>query len=348
MRIIRRSDRGEPVRDVQHRLVALGFAIEADELDGGGFGPSTEAAVGAFQERRGLPVDGVVGPDTWSQLVEAGFRLGDRTLYFRYPAFRGDDVAALQRRLNALGFDAGKEDGLFGERTDHAVREFQRNVGELDDGIVGPETVAAFERLRPPLEAPSRAMVREEEAVLTMRSSLAGSAVAIDPGRGPSDPGPIGPTGATEAELTALLGADLAAELGARGAEAVLLRQGKVDPSAPERARHANAAAAAVCISLRLGGGAGATCAYFGTPATHSPAGMRLAELILVQLGDVEGVRIAGGTRPLAVAILRETRMPAVLVEPCEATEDCLGDPAFRSAVARAIADGVERFLGAN
>ena len=136
MRTIRAGDHGDDVADVQHRLLAIGDAIDGSEL-GGRYGPSTEAAVRAFQQRRGLLVDGVVGAETWAELVEAGFSFGDRTLYLRNPNLRGDDVRALQRRLSALGFDAGREDGIFGERCDQAVREFQRNIAMRQDGIVG-------------------------------------------------------------------------------------------------------------------------------------------------------------------------------------------------------------------
>src|SRR5205823_10405210 len=113
MRTIRAGDHGDDVADVQHRLLAIGDAIDGSEL-GGRYGPSTEAAVRAFQQRRGLLVDGVVGAETWAELVEAGFSFVDRTLYLRNPNLRGDDVRALQRRLSALGFDAGREDGIFG------------------------------------------------------------------------------------------------------------------------------------------------------------------------------------------------------------------------------------------
>ena len=44
-----------------------------------------------------------------------------------HPMLRGDDVAELQRRLNALGFDAGREDGIFGTDTNDALVEFQRS-----------------------------------------------------------------------------------------------------------------------------------------------------------------------------------------------------------------------------
>ena len=189
MDLIRRGTRGEDVRDVQHRLLAAGLRIDPDELDGA-FGASTEEAVRGFQRARGLPPDGIMGPDTWGQLVEAGYRLSDRTLYLRSPAFRGDDVRALQRMLNALGFDAGKEDGIFGPRTDRAVREFQRNVASRVDGIVGLDTVHAISRYRPPVDAPSRAVVREGEAA-----------------RGPASPSPVrsspsNPTGSTRTRPT--------------------------------------------------------------------------------------------------------------------------------------------------
>ena len=106
---------------------------------------------------------GHVGPDTWGQLVEAGYHLGDRTLYLHSPNFRGDDVRALQRKLNVLGFDAGRQDGLFGPNTDRALREFQRNVGEYPDGIAGPHVITTLERMRPQESGPSRALIREEE-----------------------------------------------------------------------------------------------------------------------------------------------------------------------------------------
>jgi len=323
VQVIRLGEIGDAVRDVQLRLVGLGEEINTAELEGGRFGPSTDRAVRRFQGARGLPEDGLVGPDTWEQLVEAGYVLGDRTLYLRVPPFRGDDVRALQRSLNALGFDAGREDGIHGEATDRAIHEFQRNVGRPPDGIVGPETLAAIERLRPQLEAPSRAVVREEEAVLAMESTLAGSVVAIDPG--------------SEDDRAWELAASLAKSLEARGARPLLLDARLPGPS--ERARHANEAEAAACVSLRFDPDAAGGCFYFGTERTHSPAGMRLAQLTSAELETLWGRRDVG---PRSVAILRETRMPSVQVEP---PTDLAGHD--YAAVADSIAAGVERFLDA-
>jgi len=305
VRIFRVGDRGPEVHDIQQRLVALGGRVDPHELDGT-FGPSTDAAVRTFQADRSLRVDGLVGPDTWGQLVEAGYRLGDRALYLRSPLHRGDDVRALQRKLNVLGFDAGKEDGLLGPRTDRALREFQRNVGDEPDGIAGIETLSALERMRPSESGPSRAMVREAESVRAMRSSIEGQVVAIDP-EGASD----------EARVASYIAAvTLAEQLATMGAKPVLLRNEVDDPSASDRARSANEMSASVCVSLQVSTGdpeAPSICSYFGNAATHSPAGKRLAELAAEELE--RELRSAVNVVRLTGAILRETRMPAVQIE---------------------------------
>lgn len=334
MEVIRRGARGEAVRDVQRRLLTAGLRVTPEELEGS-FGASTESAVREFQQRRGLPADGLVGADTWSQLVEAGYRLGDRTLYLRSPAFRGDDVRELQRMLNALGFDAGKQDGLFGRRTAQGLMEFQRNVAAKVDGIVGLDTVRAIERMRPAPEGVSRAVVREEETARHMSATLAGSVVAIDVAEGAADA-----DGAVEASRDAAFA--LAEELRRRGALPLPLHgDGDPTPGVSERAKRANANEAVACISVAMTQGARvATCAYYGTPTTHSPMGLRLAESIHAALTGATsaGVVPGGGVHAMSIAILRETRMPAVQVETGEVRPEL---------TARAIVDGIEAYLGA-
>jgi N-acetylmuramoyl-L-alanine amidase len=322
-----RGQRGEAVRDVQRRLLGAHLRLDGAELDGT-FGASTEDAVREFQRTRGLPDDGIVGPETWGQLVEAGYRLGDRTLYLRSPAFRGDDVRELQRTLNALGFDAGKEDGIFGTRTAGGVREFQRNVASKADGIVGLDTVREMTRFRPTLEGPSRAIVREEEAARGPGPSLAGSVVAID---------------AEDDGSAQALAVALGAELARRGGRPLLLRGAGERASLADRIRRANAGEAAILIAIAVAGteGAGWACFHFGTPTTHSPMGRRLAGSIHDALISHLGVP-DGGVEPRSVAILRETRMPAVLIEP--STTETAADPSFVAEVAWAIAEGIDAF----
>src|SRR3981081_3831389 len=157
---LQRGERGGRVRGLQRRLAALGLDSTSDEP--GEFGPATDAALRAFQQQRGLVADGLCGPQTWATLVESGFPLGDRTLYFRQPMLRGDDVTELQRQLNSLGVDPGREEGILGEQTAGAVAEFQRNVGLAPDGFCGWTTVAALRRVGT-LAAGSVASVRERE-----------------------------------------------------------------------------------------------------------------------------------------------------------------------------------------
>src|SRR5205814_215778 len=132
---LRRGDGGDGVRDLQVRLSDLGYDVAPDEP--GTFTAGTERAVEAFQGRRGLRVDGICGSQTWSTVVEAGYRPGDRLLYYTSPLLRGDDVADLQRRLGALGFDAGRVDGIFGPDAQGALLDFQRNAGLTTDAVRG-------------------------------------------------------------------------------------------------------------------------------------------------------------------------------------------------------------------
>ncbi len=323
MRIYREGDTGAEIADIQQRLAALGADVPPDES--GRFGEATLRAVRAFQVRRSLRVDGLVGPDTWGQLVEASFLLGDRTLYLHAPHMRGDDARDLQRKLNALGFDAGREDGVFGPATDRAVREFQRNVGEAPDGVVGLHTIETIDRMRPIEGAPSRAVVREGEQLRSMTARLEGHVIAIDPGDEPDD------------LLSAAVDAMVASIEAAKGRPAVLGGAGGRTPS--QRAREANDLGAALCISWRVDPEPSdhvPACSYFGSASTHSPAGELLARSIAAELERAFGV--AAMLQGLTVAMLRETRMPAVQVEPAGMAD--------ATRLGRAVAAGVRRFYG--
>jgi N-acetylmuramoyl-L-alanine amidase len=350
VRIFLAGDEGPEVLDIQHRLVALGWAITPAELNGR-YGPSTEEAVRAFQHRRSLPADGRVGPDTWGQLVEAGFRYGDRTLYLHAPYLRGDDVRQLQRKLNALGFDAGREDGVLGPLTELAIREFQRNVGDAVDGVVGLHTIATLDRMRPLDSARSRAFVRETEQLRQGRPGLEGQVIAIDAGPAPEGPF-VDHAGVVPADASVLhvaMANAVAEELAALGAKPELLRLEVPDPVPSERARIANELGAALCVSIQIGvdDAVKPSCAYFGTAATHSPTGRHLAELILEELERDFGR--TGRLERLTVAMLRETRMPAVQVEPFslarEADRSIVGDPTVPGRVGNAVAGGIRRFF---
>ena len=81
------GDSGKAVVDLQERLRRLGFEHGDDPL--GAYGRGTVAAVQVFQSQRGLRGDGICDHETWSSLVEAGFRLGDRLLVSSQPDVAG-------------------------------------------------------------------------------------------------------------------------------------------------------------------------------------------------------------------------------------------------------------------
>ena len=53
----------------------------------------------------------------------------------------GDEVRRIQQKLSDLGYSVGSVDGIYGQKTQSAVKAFQRNVGLTADGIAGPATL---------------------------------------------------------------------------------------------------------------------------------------------------------------------------------------------------------------
>ncbi len=56
----------------------------------------------------------------------------------------GATVTEIQKRLKAWGYYSGAVDGIYGSRTEAAVRYFQRRNGLSVDGQVGEQTLAAL------------------------------------------------------------------------------------------------------------------------------------------------------------------------------------------------------------
>lgn len=292
---IARGEQGEAVRDLQRRLSRLG--IEVPPREHGVFGDATEAAVRSFQADRGLRIDGICGPETWAGLVESGWSPGDRLLYRRDPMHRGDDVAALQRALNALGFDAGREDGIFGPDTGRALTDFQRNAGLAPDGICGPATLGALDRLSR-FEDGSVAAARERELLRSGPRHLSGRKIylAIEPG-------------------LEMLGDVVGQGISGAGAETLVDTAGESDPVL---AKEANLYGADLFLGLRFGDTPGCSCDYYASSTFRSERGYAVAAQILEELTSIFSLplQLPSGR---SYAVLRETRMPAVVCQPVEA-----------------------------
>ncbi|MFH1149804.1 MAG: N-acetylmuramoyl-L-alanine amidase [Actinomycetota bacterium] len=354
MRLFRKGSSGREVADIQGRLVAAGYLdAESEEARGAVFGDETDRAVRSFQQARGLISDGIVGPDTWRCLVDACRTLGERLLYLHEPPLRGDDVTELKRRLNSLGFYSSKEDGIFDSGTAVAVEQFQRNSGLSPDGMAGVETVEGLMRLTRVTKPTSVASVRESEKGLPS-GGIQERRIMLDPGHGyPPDPGAVGPGGLRESEVAERLADILGGLLVDRSATVLYSRRHGEYLSDSERVRRANEQTVELVVSLHLNDSTdpragGCSCFYFARGNYRSPYGNRLAHHIqdeLIARLALQDCRTHGR----AYRLLRETRMPVVVVEPAfisnPAEESLLLDPAFLHQVASAMLEGTVSYF---
>ena len=172
--------------------------------------------------------------------------------------------------------------------------------------------------------------------------------VCIDPGHGGSDPGAIGrePLLLREKTVTLAIGLALAEAVKRHGWETVTTRLRDRSVSLAARAAFANRYRADVFVSVHAN--AAASPAVEGVEVYHFPAAARSRSIALHVL-DRLLLRFTGhtsrGVKEANFAVLRLTRMPAVLVE-CEFLThprqlEFLADPGNQSGLAEAIAEGL-------
>lgn len=331
MSILRRGDRGIAVVEIRAALAGLGMVENPDaDLTTGRhvaldvFDDELDHAVRAFQQHRGLLVDGMVGAATARALREASYQLGARTLSHQFGApMYGDDVATLQARLQDLGFYTGLVDGHFGLQTHNGLMFFQREYGLFPDGICGPETLRSLYFLGSRVTGGSPHAIREEELVRSSGPRLSGKRVIIDPGRGGEDRGEIirGPEGPiSEADILWDLASRLEGRMTAIGMDTFLSRSAGRSPVDAERASTANTVGADLMISLRCTNhrspsASGVASFHFGNShGSVSTIGRNLADFIQRELVARTGLRDCR-THGRTWDLLRLTRMPTVQVD---------------------------------
>lgn len=285
------GDTGPEVVALRRRLRDAGFLVD------GAIVPESEiycdrtvAAVRDFQRDRGLTETGVCDDLCWTALLEASWNLGDRALMLRSPNVRGDDVAELQRILSRLGFDCGRIDGIFGPLAARALSDFQMNAGLDVDGVCHDSTVRTLKMLSKMTgDGPGIAAVRDAEQTRSGQP-LVGRRVVV------------GQFGRLEMLRDALVTA-------LRDHGAMLIDAPDTDPSAQWQT--ANLFGADVYVGFEAHDDPMARIAYYAVPAFESAGGRALAILMERHLRDIiPGLRVEG----MRIPILRETKMPAVLL----------------------------------
>ncbi len=236
-------------------------------------------------------VSGVCDEVTWRAIVEASWKLGDRLLLLVAPNRRGDDVRELQAQLARIGFDPGRVDGIFGPATARAVDDFQHNSGLYVDGVCGPDTIRALEVLtRQTGSGPGIAALRELESLTASARSLAELRVVI---------GQFGGLSSLSRQLVQAL----------RQRSATVVASDEPDASA--QAAAANRFAATVYLGFEARPGSQPVVHFYEVPQFASAGGRALADQVVDTLGTAGLPMSARGMR---LPILRETRMPAVLI----------------------------------
>ncbi|RVW02051.1 N-acetylmuramoyl-L-alanine amidase [Rhodococcus xishaensis] len=369
MQLLRHGDHGPAVAEIRGTLTGLGFLhngvadTHREAVQGSHwvapdavFDHHLDSAVRAFQQQRGLLVDGIVGPATYRSLKEASYRLGARTLIYQLSApLYGDDVAALQTRLQDLGFYIGRVDGFFGPQTHEALSSFQREIGIAADGICGPATLRSLQLLGTRVSGGSPHAISEQELVRRSGPQLSGKRIVIDPGLGGPNTGSIVHTRRghiSESEILWDLASRLEGRMAATGMETFLSRPQYADLSDAERAETANKFDADLMIALRCDNhtspaASGVASFHFGNShGSTSTIGQILTGFIqreIVARTPLRDCRTHGRTWDL----LRLTKMPTVQVDIGYLTNDfdvaVLTDPRQRDTIAEAILISVKR-----
>ncbi len=211
---------------------------------------------------------------------------------------RGEDIATMQHQLAQLGFDCGRVDGILGPRSIHALTDFQTNFGLAPDGICGPETLRALDRvIGHGGDGPGIVIVREYEELLRGDFFRGGGA----------SPRIVIATLRDQSPQLVDIAQQVSRELHTESDHVIIIDHADVT----SHIRTANTFQAHAFIGIDYGDDTESVIAYYETPTFVSQGGKTLAEQITSELGasGILTVRSIGRRIP----VLRETQMPAVV-----------------------------------
>jgi peptidoglycan hydrolase-like protein with peptidoglycan-binding domain len=134
---IKQGSKGKDVQLAQYELCRSLYLGGPADVDGD-FGPHTDAAVREYQSANQLTVDGIVGPHTWTSMLNL---FPDPPILAK--GSQWPHVNRLQHFLNGAEPPANPhiaEDDIFGPKTESAVKHYQAAHSVPADGIVGYKT----------------------------------------------------------------------------------------------------------------------------------------------------------------------------------------------------------------
>jgi peptidoglycan hydrolase-like protein with peptidoglycan-binding domain len=114
------------IREAQQQLKTLGLYTGPSD---GQFGPEMEEALRAYQARHGIEVTGALTQETQKELQSQQAKQKGQVT-----------IREAQERLKAEGFYPGPVDGIFGQETEEALREYQKAQGLKVTGSLTQET----------------------------------------------------------------------------------------------------------------------------------------------------------------------------------------------------------------
>ncbi len=163
--ILKPKEKSESVKKLQMALMDINLMMTDDGKPTNYYGKKTEQAVKAYQESKGLEVDGVAGTVTLHELEKDGYLflastqgegedaveevaqadaefVGNISAYVIEPKNSGEDVRVIQAVLEKEGLlTAEDKTGFYGEKTQEGVKKFQQKYGLESDGVVGSATI---------------------------------------------------------------------------------------------------------------------------------------------------------------------------------------------------------------
>ncbi len=172
--------------------------------------------------------------------------------------------------------------------------------------------------------------------------------VVIDPGHGGGDPGALGINGLKEKDIVMSIAQQVAANLQQYGLQTVLTRRDDREIDLEPRVQLAERVNARVFVSIHANSVDLTRPDVNGVETYYYSSGQHLAQTIHNHLLQVPGTQNRG-VRQARFYVLRQTSMPAVLVEVGFVTggQDAarLNNPAYRRQLSAAIARGILQYL---